>query len=89
MYDMILKLPHGYYISIMSHAWGAYTVSGDPVGYYDTLAEAVNAASEHYARKLIATEHQDATIADAADIVTGAKYEFYAAMRKLNPEDML
>lgn len=86
---MILKLPHGYYISIMSHAWGAHTASGDPVGYYDTLSEAVNAVSEHYARKLIATEHQDATIADAADIVTGAKYEFYASMRKLNPEDML
>ena len=86
---MILKLPHGYYISIMSHAWGAHTASGDPVGYYDTLAEAVNAASEHYARKLIATEHQDATIADAADIVTGVKSYFYSAMRGGSPEDYL
>jgi len=86
---MVIKILHGYIIRVAAHGWRTETGDGEFLGIYDFLSEAVNAAAEHYARKVIATEHKDASLFQAADIVTGVKSQFYSAMRGGSPEDYL
>ena len=86
---MIIPILYGYIVRIHAHGWRVETGDKDFIGIYDCLTEAVNAAAEHYARKLIATEHKDASLAEAADIVTGVKSRFYSAMRGGSPEEYL
>ena len=86
---MRISLPNNYRIIVTAHGWRLEVGDGDFIGVYDCLIEAVNAASEHYARKIIATERERVSLFEASDIVTGIKSQFYAAMRGGSPEDYL
>ena len=87
---MTISLPHGYVVTIFSHSWRVDTGEKDFIGYYDFLTEAVNAAAEHYARKMILEAKKPIDISRAADTVTDFKSEFYSAMRgSKSPEEYL
>lgn len=87
---MIIRLMHGYVIRVMEHGWRLEAEEGKTfVGVYDFLTDAVNAASEHFARTKLEKSERNFTLAQASDAVTTIKAQFYAEMQGRDPEDFM